>query len=199
MKRLHRKDMMCWSTFDCARNMDFNAYLWLRDEGNIVFDPLPLSEHDWSELETFGGAAWVVVSNSDHCRAAHEIAAAFGAQIAGPRGERDTFPIECQRWIGEHEPFAAGMRVFELEGSKTPGELAFLIDNHTLITGDLLRAPEGGRLELLPDAKLQDIEQAKHSLRRLLDYPSIQAVLVGDGWPLFREGYARLWELLGAG
>jgi hypothetical protein len=35
-------------------------------------------------------------------------------------------------------------------------------------------------------------------VRRLAALPDVQAVIVGDGWPVFREGGARLAELAAA-
>ena len=92
--------------------------------------------------------------------------------------------------------FFAGLQVFELHGSKTPGELALLIEGHTLVTGDLVRGQRAGRLNLLPDAKLQDRERALESLRRLTEVQSVEAVLVGDGWPVFHGGRHALTALL---
>ena len=40
MKSLHRPDLFAWSSFDEARNVDFNGTFWQRDEGNVVFDPM---------------------------------------------------------------------------------------------------------------------------------------------------------------
>ena len=50
MKQLHRKDLFCWSVFDKERNIDFNSVLWVRDAGNVLIDPLPMSEHDHEHL-----------------------------------------------------------------------------------------------------------------------------------------------------
>src|SRR6185503_1208369 len=90
-----------------------------------------------------------------------------------------------------------GLKVVELHGSKTPGELALVLEETTLITGDLIRGQRGGVLNLLPDAKLKDRAQALASVKALLEaHPRIDAVLVGDGWPIFRDGRARLEDLL---
>ncbi|HEX4477133.1 MAG TPA: hypothetical protein VH142_18710, partial [Polyangiaceae bacterium] len=78
-----------------------------------------------------------------------------------------------------------------------PGELALVLDGTTLITGDLVRAHSGGALTLLPDAKLADRALAIDSLRRLVALDAIDAVLPGDGWPVFRGGHQVLSELLG--
>ena len=48
---------------------------------------------------------------------------------------------------------------------------------------------------MLPAAKLSDEAAAIASVRRMARLPGIEAVLVGDGWPVFRDGGARLAEL----
>ena len=82
-----------------------------------------------------------------------------------------------------------------MDGSKTPGELAILIDNTTLVTGDIIRAHEGGRLCMLPDEKLQNRELAVNSIKRIAAIKSIEAVITGDGWPIFKNGHDALVEL----
>nr|ADN18382.1 conserved hypothetical protein [Gloeothece verrucosa PCC 7822] len=93
MKSLHRPDLYSWSFFDTERNIDCNSIAWIRPEGNVLIDPLPLSTHDLNHLNSLGGAAWIVITNSDHIRAAAEIAALTGAKVAAPMGEKETFPI----------------------------------------------------------------------------------------------------------
>ncbi|ATB44029.1 hypothetical protein CYFUS_009510 [Cystobacter fuscus] len=196
MKALHRKALYGWSVFDEARNLDFHSVLWVRPEGNVVIDPLPLSTHDAAHLRSLGGVAWVVVTNSDHVRTTRELVSAFGAKVAGPRAEAETFPLPCGRWLSTGEELVPGLVAVELHGSKTPGELALLLEDTTLVTGDLIRGHMGGRLNLLPEAKLKDPVQARASVRELLARgPRIDAVLVGDGWPVFRGGRTALEEL----
>jgi glyoxylase-like metal-dependent hydrolase (beta-lactamase superfamily II) len=192
MKYLHRPDLFQWSTFDTERNIDFNSVVWVRPTGNILIDPLPLSEHDWKHLETLGGTAWIIITNSDHIRAAKDIASKTSAQIAAPHLEQSTFPIPCTRWLQDGDEVVEGLQVIELYGSKTPGELALLLEETTLITGDLVRAHQPNRLMLLPDAKLQDKSAALASVNRLAQLEKIEAVLVGDGWPIFCQGHQHL-------
>ncbi|AFY79265.1 MAG: MBL fold metallo-hydrolase [Hydrococcus sp. C42_A2020_068] len=195
MKSLNRPDLYCWSSFDSERNIDFNSVAWIRPDGNVLIDPLPLSEHDWNHLQSLGGAAWIVVTNSDHLRAAPAIAQLTGARIAGPAAEKDTFPIQCDRWLSDGEELIPGLKVLEMKGSKTPGELALLLEETTLITGDLVRAPQAGSLTLLPDAKLRNRAEVLISVRRLAQISGINAVLIGDGWSVFRNGSQLLKEL----
>lgn len=200
MKRLHRKDLYAWSVFNERLNIDFNAFAWIRSEaegGNVLIDPLPLSAHDTEHLRTLGGAAWIVITNSDHLRSAKEIAEAFGAKIAGPAAEKAAFPLPCDRWLAEGDELVPGLVAFELEGSKTAGELALLLEGTTLFAGDLIRAHRAGSLmTLLPEQKLKDAKLARASIARVAKRGGIEAVLVGDGWNVFRDGQKLLDELL---
>lgn len=193
MKRLHRSDLYGWSRFNPDRDLDFHSVLWVRDGGNVAIDPLPLSDHDRAHLESLGGVATIAVTNSDHLRDAVALAGRYGAELCGPAAEPD---LPCSRRVGDGDEIAAGLRALALDGSKTPGELALVLDETTLITGDLVRAHQGGRLCALPAAKLSDPAAARRSIERLAALPSIEAVLVGDGWPIFRDGHRALAELL---
>jgi glyoxylase-like metal-dependent hydrolase (beta-lactamase superfamily II) len=195
MKSLHRPDLYCWSEFDADRNVDFHSIAWVRPEGNILIDPLPISEHNWLHLESLGGVQWIVITNSDHVRASQEIAAKTGAQIAAPQEEKDAFPIPVQRWLNDGDVIVPGLKAIELHGSKTPGELALLLQDTTLITGDLVRAHQAGSLMMLPDAKLVDKSLAIASVQRLAALNQVSVVLVGDGWQVFHEGHQLLQKL----
>ena len=199
MKSLHRPDLYTWATFDPERNVDFNAVLWVREGGNVLVDPLPLGEHDGRHLEALGGAAWIVVTNSDHVRATEAIRAATGAKVAGPAAERERFPIACDRWLADGDEVVPGLSVLALEGSKTPGELALLLEETTLVTGDLVRAHRAGALMMLPDGKLSDRAAARASVGRLAALPRVETVLVGDGWSCFGGGKAQLTALAAKG
>ncbi|MGZ4981927.1 MAG: MBL fold metallo-hydrolase [Methylobacter sp.] len=195
MKQLHRKDLFGWSEFNPERNLDFHSVLWVRDGGNVLIDPLPMSEHDHSHLQSLGGVGFIVITNSDHCRDAERIAEVTGAAIYGPAAEEETFPLACVRWLHDHEEIVPGLIAYQLNGSKTPGELALLLEHSTLITGDLIRCHIGGELCMLPVDKLMDKSKAIQSVKRIADLPDIKAVLNGDGWPLFNHGSEALHRL----
>ncbi len=197
MKRLHRPDLYGWSAYQPTLRIDFNSLLWAGPEGNVLFDPLPLTADDEVHLEELGGARWIVMTNRDHVRGAREIAARTGAKLAGPIAEHDTFPVRCDRWIADgDEPFP-GLVSRELHGSKTAGELAFVLDGTTALFGDLVRAHTPNRLMLLPSEKLRRPADALASVRRLRQlHPGIEHVLVGDGWCSFGCGGALLDELV---
>ncbi|PIQ27924.1 MBL fold metallo-hydrolase [bacterium (Candidatus Blackallbacteria) CG17_big_fil_post_rev_8_21_14_2_50_48_46] len=194
MKALHRPEFWGWSEFNPERNLDFHSVLWIRPEGNCAFDPLPMSEHDLNHLKSLGTLRHILISNSDHLRFAIELAEQTGATLWGPASEPNLLPRQMNLSDGQ-EP-VPGLRVYQLEGSKTPGELAFLIDGHTLITGDLIRSHQAGKLCLLPEAKLKDKQQAQASVRRFLDCSDLETVLTGDGWPIFGAGRQAIQALV---
>lgn len=196
MKQLHRKDLFCWSEFNPERNLDFHSILWVRSSGNILIDPLPLTAHDQNHLRLVGGAKIIVITNSDHVRDAYHIAKVTGASIYGPAEEKAQFPITCHQWIEDNQDIVPGLTICALHGSKTPGELALILERETLITGDLIRCHAGGSLCILPETKLSDAAQAKESVKRLANLPDIKTVLVGDGWPFFNNGGAALQALV---
>ena len=197
MKQLHKPSLFGWSAVDETRNVDFNTTVWIRDEGNIVIDPMPLSPHDQAHLESLGGVAWIVMTNSDHIRSAVDIAAIFGAKLAGPAGERETWPFPCDAWLADGDQLVEGLTAFTCDGSKTPGELVLRIGDDTIVTGDLIRAHRGGALMILPDPKLTNPSAAKQSVARIAALPAVDAVLVGDGWHLFSGAGTALKSLVG--
>ena len=48
---------------------------------------------------------------------------------------------------------------------------------------------------MLPEGKLKDKELALNSIKRLAAIKSIEAVIPGDGWPIFNNGHDALIEL----
>lgn len=193
MKRLHRDDLWLWSTFDERLNIDFNSVLWTRPGGNVAFDPLPMIPHDRDHLSSLGGLSAIIVTNSKHLRDARALAARTGARILGPAPERET-GLPCDAWLRDgDEPFP-GLKVWEMNGSKSPGELALVLDRSTVFFGDLVRSHRAGEWMLLrAEQGLKDRPRALASVRRVVDgHPALEAVLVGDGWCEFRGARASL-------
>ena len=85
MKQLHRKDLFGWSEFNKERNLDFHSVLWVRDGGNVLIDPLPMSEHDHSHLQRLGGVNFIIrrqcqnvlrlLTNEDYAKAKEALSA----------------------------------------------------------------------------------------------------------------------------
>jgi metallo-beta-lactamase superfamily protein len=195
MKLLHKPNLYGWSVFNEERNLDFNSVFWRRPQGNVAIDPLELSAHDQLHVAALGGIQEIIVTNSDHLRATAKLAATSRARVWAPALEHAAFESVGAAGLKDGEEPWAGLEILTLHGSKTPGELALLLEGDTLVVGDLVRGHAAGRLNFLPDAKLANKAQALASLRRLAALTQVEAVLVGDGWPVFRGGKAALQAL----
>ena len=186
------------------RRIDFNGFLWVREGGNVLIDPMPLDDEQLAFVREAGGADWILVTNADHLRAAPELAESLGAKIAAAEAERPRFGEHEGRiahWFTDRESLPAGLGadvdVRWLRGGKSAAEPAFVLEPlGALVCGDLLRSHESGRLRLLPDPKLSDAAQAAADVRAL--GTDFDAVLLGDGDCLFTGARAALTELADA-
>ena len=217
MKALHKPNLYGWSGFNEERNLDFHSVFWCGPQGNVAIDPLPQSAHDRRHIAALGGVQEIIVTNSDHLRATAQLVAETHARVWVPMLELAALSSELAalsselaasterdpRGLSEGDTPMSGLRALALHGSKTPGEIALVIEGDTLVVGDLVRGHRAGRLNLLPDSKLADKAQALDSLSRLAAIKGLAAVLVGDGWPVFQGGSdalnALLHELQGEG
>lgn len=72
--------------------------------------------------------------------------------MPGPKGEAEKFSLRCDPWPAEGDEVVPGLAVMEMHGSKTPGELAPVLEGATVTTGDLIRSrAAGSRCLLLAD------------------------------------------------
>ena len=136
-----------------------------------------------------------MLSNSNHLLDTPALKARTGATVHAPLQEQHSFPVAADHWLTHDDIPFPGLRVLELRGSKTPGELAFLLDETTLFCGTLLRAPTPGSLSILAPDELSSAVHAKESAQMLAALPFLEAIFVAHGWPVFRDGAQRLNEL----
>ena len=198
MKRLILDDIYSWSVFSEARQIDFNGHLWVRDEGNIAIDPVAICDSDRAQLEQLGGAKWIVITNRDHEREAAAFQEWTGAEIIAHEADADLLEIKPSRTICDGETIVPGLQAVHLPFGKSPGEIAlYFSQKQAILFGDIVAGEPMGRLTLLADEKLEDAPIAAMQLRKVLAL-EFNAVLVGDGHSLFRDGRKELVECLQA-
>ncbi|MCY3737656.1 MAG: cupin domain-containing protein [Gemmatimonadaceae bacterium] len=196
MKQVY-PDMYCWSVFNEDRQIDFNGHLWVREEGNVLFDPVPMIESDLAQLERLGGAAWIVLTNRDHEREAGAFRERTGARVIAPEADAGTLGVSVDRAVGEGE-ILPGLRAVPLEHGKSPGEIAlYWPEREVILAGDLVVGAPVGRLSLLADEKLDDAPAAALECRKLLAL-EFDAILVGDGHSLVTGAREQLLRCLEA-
>ena len=70
-----------WSRLAEPQGYNFNGYLLLHDDGNIVIDPVE-PDQETLELLSVKGAKHIVLTNRNHSRAANQVREATGARTA---------------------------------------------------------------------------------------------------------------------
>ncbi len=188
-------DLFMWSAWQSAPNVFFNSFFVAAEGGNLILDPLPLSEPDAAQIDERGGAAWVVITNRDHERDAKNVAARFGAKIAASEADAPLLGISVDRRLKDGDEIG-GARVLGFDGLKTAGEIALHFRaKQTAISGDALWGDVAGKLRLGP--KLADAGRAALSLRRLAAL-RVENLLIGDGQCIFGGATRALWRCLEA-
>ncbi len=142
-------DVYCWSVFNEDRQIDFNGHLWVREEGNVLFDPVPMIESDLAQLDRLGGAAWIVVTNRDHEREAGAFRERTGARVIAHEADAASLAASVDRPVREGE-ILPGLWAVRLEHGKSPGEIALhWPEREVVLAGDLVVGAPVGRLSLL--------------------------------------------------
>jgi uncharacterized cupin superfamily protein len=196
MKQLCIDGFWSWSVFNIERQFDFNGHLWVRPDGNVIIDPVAMSEADRAKVDELGGARLCVVTNADHARATGELQKELGFEIVCHPAEVDAMGLEVDRTVESGEEIVPGLTALHVPYGKTPGEIALYVhDAAAVIFGDIVQGVPVGALRILPDEKLADPPMAALGLRRILPLP-IQHILVGDGSSVFGAGRQPLVDCL---
>lgn len=205
MKSTILENLYFWSAFQQDRAIDFNGFFWVRKDGNVLLDPIDIDDAGRAFIRGKGGARWILLTNADHWRAADAAREAFRAEVYAPAPERDRLARDGRRadgWYGGPVGLPRDLReevdVLPVRGGKTPGEMILhLKPLRALLFGDIVRSHASGRLTLLPDEKLADRGAVLDSLRRVIPLP-FEAILVGDGDPVFHDARESLFGMLDA-
>jgi glyoxylase-like metal-dependent hydrolase (beta-lactamase superfamily II) len=197
MKRLLLDNFYSWSVFSEQRQIDFSGHLWVREAGNVVIDPVAISDGDLSQLLELGGAALIVATNRDHARMSAFFSDQTGAEVLAHEADATSFTFAIDRQLTDGEDVVPGMKVVHMRHGKSPGEIALVWpDLRAAFVSDLVWGGPSGSLSFLPDEVLADPPRAALELRRLLAYPEVETILVGDGDSIFGNGRERLLECL---
>ncbi len=185
-----------WSAWQADRGMNFNSYLFRREGGCVVVDPLPLDDAAFGVLSDLGGVQTIVLTNRDHERAAADFRVRFGARIVAHSPEAASFQCGVDATFADRDEVFPGAFAVAVPYGKTAGEAAIHIrEADAAIVGDALIGAPAGALALLPDEKLSDPRALLLSLRRLWAL-QLKVLLLGDGQPLFSGADAAIGDLI---
>ncbi len=186
MKRLTFDDLFAWSVFNVERQVDLSGHLWVRKEGNILIDPVPMSAADLEQMRELGRTSLCIITNRDHVRAAAQLRDELGFEIAAHAADADNLGLPIARRLGHGDEIVSGLFAIHLAHGKSPGEIALWMPRHALvIVGDILCGDPVGSVTLLPDVAMREPAKAALELRKILRLP-FEHLLVGHGHSLFR-------------
>ena len=185
-----------WHTYDPAVKSELYSTCLATVAGIYFIDPIALQEEALDGLIRSSGVAGIVVTNSNHSRAAAQFAQRFRVRIFA---HRETFPgDEPSRLttIADGEEISDGLRVIGIEGA-APGEIVLhcAATGGTLIVGDALVNFEPYGFTFLPVKYCSNQKQMRRSLQKLLDYKA-ERILFAHGTPILSSATERLRGLL---
>lgn len=170
-----------WSQWQPDRGMPFNSYFFETTDGGVIVDPLPLDDAGIECLRSRGGVRTIVITNPEHVRASAALREIFDAEIVdNPNDGDEVFP---------------GAFALRIEHGKSPEFALHLRAAKAAVIGDAIIGAPAGALSLLPDAKLADPRGLALQLRRLWAL-ELDALLLGDGYPIFAHADAAIGTLL---
>ena len=188
--------ILTWPWFSERHRYNFNGHLVRDPGGTICIDPVEPDAATLAELAQ-AGVACIVLTNRNHARAANLVRERTGAPVAihhadSAHARAQGAEVDTDLHLGQR------LGPFVLVGvpGKSPGEVALhWPEQRLLIVGDAVIGTPPGSCSLLPDAVVDDPEQLRRSVRRLLDL-DFDALLFGDGESILQGAKARLRALV---
>jgi glyoxylase-like metal-dependent hydrolase (beta-lactamase superfamily II) len=186
--------LFVWQEYDSAVKAELFSSALVTAAGLYIVDPIPLM--DKRELMDVAPVSGVVVTNSNHLRAASDYANKFGAPVFA---HAESFPhkeFPCLIEIDDGRRIANQLEVITIDGAP-PGEIALYHSPNggTLIVGDALINFEPYGFTFLPRKYCRDQKEMRRSLRKLLGL-EVERMLFAHGTPLISGASARLRQLL---
>lgn len=185
-----------WAWFSERHGYDFNGYLLRAPGGNVVVDPVEMSDETLDAIAR-EGVSLVLLTNRNHTRASVRVRERTGAPVAihaadAAHARAQGAVIDRELSFGERVgPFVA----LDAHG-KSPGEVAFhWPERRLLVVGDACVGNPPGACGLLPEKVIDDVAALKVSLGRLAEV-DFDGLLLGDGVPFTAGGRDALRALV---
>lgn len=186
-------DCLRWSAFSPAHKVELMSHAVKGEDGKyLVFDPIPLSESEWSRWPLAGRVAAIVQTNGNHERASGVWRSRLGCPVFGPAGV--AWQMEGIQTAPAELP--GGWHAVPLPGG-APGETAWRLDSSGLVVfGDAVVHLAGRGLELLPAKYCTDPADLRKSLGALTR-EGFERALFAHGDPIGERACERIRALIG--
>lgn len=183
-----------WQQYDAAVKSELFSTALLLPTATYLIDPIPLAPAALEQVLRSRPVNGIIVTNSNHIRAAREFAARHSAplfahaDLVGTGELMDAAELSSSGVIGA--------TIIDLPGAPS-GEIAVhhSEDGGELVIGDALINFDPYGFTFLPDKYCVDPKQMRRSLRALVDLP-FERILFAHGTPIVSRGRERLAQLL---
>ncbi|HWY40466.1 MAG TPA: hypothetical protein VNX27_06695 [Chthoniobacterales bacterium] len=189
-----RPGLWVWHAYDPSVKTELFSSAVVTAGGLCVVDPIPLAEADLAGVAQTAHLAAVIVTNTNHQRAAFDYSNRFSVPVLA---HRDTLAAIKPARFDDLFAIASkgGLDAIEIEGA-VAGEIALYdpLNKGTLIVGDALINLEPYGFTFLPKKYCLDHKKMRRSLRKLLSL-SVERILFAHGIPIISGASTRLRQL----
>jgi DNA-binding LacI/PurR family transcriptional regulator len=185
-----------WHGYDSAVKAELYSTCLITPDGSYLIDPTPSQSEAFDELLNSRVVAGIIVTSSNH----HRAAARFADQLSVPIFARsETFSDKMPRQfrsVADGGKICDELHVIGIEGAAA-GEIVlhYAPDGGTFIIGDALINFEPYGFTFLPAKYCSNQKKMRRALRKLLDYKA-KRILFAHGSPILSGAGDRLQALL---
>ena len=187
-----------WHGYDSVVKADLFSTAISAKDGIFLVDPIQLEEAALAQLLHGKAAAGIILTNSNHLRAADNYLRGFSVPLFAHRDSVSTTPPLHFCEIIDEMMIGGELEVTAIDGAAR-GEIALYhaAKGGTLVMGDALINFEPYGFTFLPEKYCQDPKQMRNSLRKLLRFKA-ERILFAHGMPILSGASERLQQLLQA-
>jgi glyoxylase-like metal-dependent hydrolase (beta-lactamase superfamily II) len=189
-------DLAIWHAYDLKVKAELYSTCLATGAGTYLVDPIPLQPEAFDEMMGSSSVAGIVLTNSNHRRAAAQFAQRSSVPIFARPGTFPNDQTSRMKSVSDGDEICDGLRVIAIDGGPL-GEIAlhYAVNGGTLIVGDALINFEPYAFTFLPAKYCSNQKQMRRSLRKLLDHKA-KRILFAHGAPILSAASERLLALL---
>jgi glyoxylase-like metal-dependent hydrolase (beta-lactamase superfamily II) len=185
-----------WQGYDPAVKADLCSTAVSTADGLLMIDPIALTADALQELTSGGRVAGIIITNSNHLRAAPGFAERFDVPIYAHADTISGCGLRNAERLSDGDVIAHALEVITIDGAAA-GEIALYAkrDAGSVFIGDALINFGSNGFTFLPPKYCSNAKQMRQSLRRLLDCDFDQ-MFFAHGTPIVAAAKSRFATLL---
>lgn len=189
-------DIAIWHAYNPEVKAELYSTCLATGAGTYLVDPILLQRQAFDEMMGSRPVTGIVLTNSNHHRAAAQFAQRFQVPIFAHHETSPEDEPSRLATIADGEEISDGLLVIGVEGA-APGEIVlhYAGNGGTLIVGDALVNFEPYGFSFLPAKYCSNEKQMRRSLQKLSDYEA-ERILFAHGTPILSRASERFRGLL---